>query len=547
METVGMEDSGIALKVGDDGHTLVATYTPAPGRSLNRGVLVAALKTQGYAEWLLKDEAVEGLLRKGRAAAIGFSMEIGEKVDGTLSVEVSSDRMEAWLTATPSHGGKKFDEAAITSLLMEHGVVFGIDMAQVAQVAQTGQANHVVIARGIAPVPGEDSQFVSLIPEMAEQAPQLKEGDTADYRNLGGIVSVSLGDPLMRRTRPTPGIPGRDVTGRELPTEDGVELPFAEDMPGVACDLHDSDLLIAAISGYPVALPNGATVDPVFRVKRVDLSTGNLHFKGSLEIEGDVCEGMAVTATEAITVGGIVEAARLDAGGDIEVKGGVIGHGKLSLNDAESWKDAAQLKAGGSITVQFAENAVIQAEGDIFIKELAMQSELTSGAAIHVGESGSRKGHLIGGLSRAASLVEAIVLGSLAGVPTVVEVGVDPALNQKIEYVRETLSEKERLMEELEKTLAYVKENPGSMEPGLLRVKEKVHTKYESEITELTAELKRLLKRMEVNAQAKVVVERDAFIGVQVRIGSSRLLVEEDQMRPMFVLGPDGVEVHSRS
>ena len=226
-----------------------------------------------------------------------------------------------------------------------------------------------------------------------------------------------------------------------------------------------------SLSGYPVIVPNGVTVEPVFRLKRVDLSTGNLHFKGSLEIAGDVTEGMEVTATEQLTVGGIVEAARLQAGGDIVVMGGVIGHAEPSRSDGG--RETAHISAGGSVSVHFAENAVITAGGAIVIKELAMQCDLTSGSSITVGEQGARRGHIIGGCCRAATLVEAVVLGSRVGVATVVEVGVVPSLHRKLETVKDAMAEKERLMEELSKTLSYVRENPGTREPELVQLKER--------------------------------------------------------------------------
>jgi uncharacterized protein (DUF342 family) len=262
-----------------------------------------------------------------------------------------------------------------------------------------------------------------------------------------------------------------------------------------------------------------------------------------VEIAGDVSEGMEVSASERITVGGIVEAARLEAGGDIEVKGGVIGHGKLALGASEGRQESAQLKSGGRVTVQFAENALIIAAAGLTVRELAMQSELVSGTAITVGEPGGRKGHIIGGLCRAATLVHAVVIGSHAGVPTVIEVGVDPSINQKLGFVKETLEEKGGRLAELTKTLAYVRENPGSMEPGLLQLKERVYAKLQGEIAELTGEKKRLQKRMEINAQARVEVERDAFLGVLVRIGGATLQIEDDLVGPTFSLGADGVEV----
>jgi uncharacterized protein len=240
-------------------------------------------------------------------------------------------------------------------------------------------------------------------------------------------------------------------------------------------------------------------------------------------------------------VGGIVEAAKLKAGGDIEVKGGVIGQVKLGQDKSTNQQGAAQLEAGGSITVQFAENAIITAEKDILVKELAMQSEITSGTCIKVGEQGSRKGHIIGGFSRAATLVHAVVIGSHAGVPTVVEVGFDPSLNRKLDAVKTALADKGRLIEELTKTLAYVKENPASMEPGLLKLKERVYAKYLGEIAELTGEKKRLQKRMEIIAQARVEVERDAFIGCQIKIGGNTFHIEEDLLSPSFTLTEEGI------
>jgi uncharacterized protein (DUF342 family) len=170
-----------------------------------------------------------------------------------------------------------------------------------------------------------------------------------------------------------------------------------------------------------------------------------------------------------------------------------------------------------------------------------MQSELTSGTQITVGEKGGRKGHVIGGLCRAVALVHAVVVGSHASVPTVIEVGFDPSLNRKLEIVKDALAEKGQLLDELTKTLAYIKENPGSMEPGLVKLKERVYAKYQGEIAELTSEKKRLQKKMEINAHARVEIERDAFSGAQIRIGESSLLIEEDLLGPTFTLTEEGI------
>jgi len=538
-----LEGSGLLIQLSPEGDKLLGAFTPTVQRKqLDAAAVKRGAALEGFGDFFFSEDAISEFLRRCDVSPVPFTLQLGERRDASLAIIISEDYMSATASITPAHGGKWITKEDILKELEERGVKAGFLYDEIDQVVEAGQASRHPVAAGTPPTPGEDSQFVSLLPEGREMVPQVNEGDTADYRNLGDLVSVSLGDPIMRRTPPTKGIPGVNILGVEIPTSDGVEIPWAENLTNVACDLNDADLLLAGCSGFPVSVPHGIIVEPVLKLKRIDLSTGNVRVKGALEIEGDVTEGMLVTATEWITVGGIVEAARVEAGGDIEIKGGVIGHSKLSLAKSEGLSGAAQVKAGGRVSVQFAENALITAGTEIVVQHLVMQSELTSAGTITVGETGGRKGHIIGGLCRAAALVHAIVIGSHAGVPTVIEVGVDPALNQKLSFVKDTLEEKNARLEELTKTLAYVRENPGSMEPGLFQLKEKVYAKLQGEIAELTGEKKRLQKRMEINAQARVEVERDAFLGVQVRIGSAALQIEDDLLAPTFTLGENGVE-----
>jgi len=546
MENSQLEGSGLLIKLSPEGDKLMCAFTPTVERkSLDAESLRSAVDVEGFGDFFLSKDAIDELLKRCAVSPVPFALQIGERRDAKLAVTVADDFMSASITITAAQAGMEITREEILKELADHDVVVGILYEEIDAAVAAGRASKLVVAQGVPPTPGEDSQFVSLIPEVREMVPQVSDEDTADYRNLGDLVSVSLGDPLMRRTTATTGIPGMNLLGVELPTTDGVDIPYADNLTGVACDLKDCDLMIAACSGFPVIVPHGIIVEPVLKLKKVDLSTGNVRVKGSLEIAGDVTEGMEVTATESISVGGIVEAARLEAGGDIEIKGGVIGHAKLSLAKNEGMRGAAQVKAGGQVVVQFAENALIIAAGDITVQHLVMQSELTSGTGITVGEKGGRKGHIIGGLCRAASLVHAVVIGSHAGVPTVVEVGVDPSLNQKLSFVKESLEEKGARLEELTKTIAYVRENPGSMEPGLFQLKERVYSKLQGEIAELTGEKKRLQKRMEVNAQARIEVERDVFLGVQVRIGNASLQLEDDLLGPTFVLNEEGTVQYS--
>ena len=71
------------------------------------------------------------------------------------------------------------------------------------------------------------------------------------------------------------------------------------------------------------------------------------------------------------------------------------------------------------------ENACLIAGHNIIIREVAMKSDITAGNDVIVGETGMKKGHIIGGVCRATTLVHAIIVGSPANVSTRIEVGMD--------------------------------------------------------------------------------------------------------------------------
>jgi uncharacterized protein (DUF342 family) len=221
-----------------------------------------------------------------------------------------------------------------------------------------------------------------------------------------------------------------------------------------------------------------------------------------------------------------VEAAMLEAKGNVEVKGGII---------------FGNVHAKGSITARYAEKAHLNADGDITLRELSMQSELKAGGRIVVGEQGLKMGHIIGGVSRAATLVHATVLGSPAGVATRIEVGVDPYARERLSEVRLQLEKKQKEAEEIGKTLAYVKQNPQCLDPVTVRLKEKMSIHLQSEIAELTGQKKRLQKRLESVDHARIEVERTVHDGVQVVIGDKTLTVDDDLGNVTFHVEEDAI------
>lgn len=496
---------------------------------INDAMFRQALAGEGYGAYALDPVAVTELIRRGNAEQDEFSLEVGERRDGTCAVTLAAGRMSALLAITPPQGGGAVTQEQVLQELSACGVVSGILEHEIMQAVATGNCAGVVVARGREPVRGTDTQFVSLVQEVKERQPHLEDdGGVVDYRNLGDIISVTAGTPLMRRVPATPGEPGENVCGEPLPAMAGNDLPFSSTLQGTVQSPGDPDLLVAAIAGQPVLLPNGVMVEPTISYKNVDLSTGNIRFEGSVTIEADVREGMTVQASGDIIVGGVVEGAVLEAGGSIEVKGGVIGQSEVRTTSGQISPEAARIHAGTSASVNFVENAVITAGEDITVNDFVMQSELSAGGQVLVGNPESRHGHLIGGVCRAGAMVKAVTLGSPAGVATRVEVGVDPFVNEKLTAVTAAMATKEREVQEFEKLLGYLHEHPEKGTPELLRLKEKAYHGKQAELAELVNQKKRLQKRLEPIPNSRIEVARNVYAAVKMTICNHNYIVEED-------------------
>jgi uncharacterized protein (DUF342 family) len=449
--------------------------------------------------------------------------------------------MAAHLTMIPSCGGNPVTADQVYAALREKGIIYGILNETIESSVAKGYARNKLVAEGAHPTQGEDAQLLSLIREIKDSRNDLDDLATIDYRNFGNIITVKQGDPLMRRVPPTEGNPGTNILGSAVPAPMGNDVQFSSLLNGVALSPDDPDLLVAAISGQPVLVANGVNVEPVITIKNVDLSTGNLDIEGMLNITGEVKPGMQVKATGDIVIEGIVEAAHIEAGGDIEIKGGIIGQGEVRINDNELNPAAAIIHANGSVKALFVENALISSSADIIIHEFVMNSELNSGNRIMVGEPGSQKGRIISATCRAAVQIDAITIGSRAGVSTMVEVGADPSATDKLTSVKNVLLSREKEMEEATKTLAYLCENPDKASSDILKEKEKAFHRLQTEIQELSGQKKRLQKRMELVDNARIKVEREVYSGVRIKIGEATLLLDQDMENVTFSMGEDGI------
>ncbi len=337
-----------------------------------------------------------------------------------VEVTISEDRMVAWATITAAHGGRPIGHRDLVVAMQEAGIQFGLqkrratELIHFGQKAEPGSTIKRVVALGRHPENGEDSRFERLVDTPLERVRRPKELDhgQVDMRDLGDLGTVKPGTTLMRRHPHILGREGMNVTGQALPHKAGKELAL---LPGDGTEISPSDpeLLIATRNGLPLVVKQGMKVDDVLSVKTVDVGYGHVDFEGSIHITGDVAEGMRVSATGDVHINGFVESAHIEAGGDVVVGKGIIGHRREELDEL-----SCSVSAGGSISATFAQYADLQSEGDVLISSQLLHSNINSKASVLVRDEQGFKGTLVGGKVQAANTIECVVLGATAGTST---------------------------------------------------------------------------------------------------------------------------------
>jgi hypothetical protein len=525
---------GLVFRV--DGGALLAEFTPVENwHPIDSAEIRRALIHQELGAVPLDRDALDELIDKYGESKQSFRIVLGSATDAVVEVSLDAERMSAYLTVIPAHGGRKADREQVLSALRKAGVVHGVLVSEIDTALATDKVDNKLVAQGTMAQNGVDSEFKSLVPEIGAGALKVDEHGTVDYRELELFVTVKEGDPLMQRIPATVGTSGKNLLGEIIQAKPGKDYAFAKGMHGVKFDPRNYDRLLADIPGQPLLVTRGVNVEPTLSVKGIDLSTGNLNFEGSVNISTDVKSGMKIKVTGDLIIGGTVEAAEIHAGGNITIRGGIIGHGE-KVPEGNARHDVAHISCGGTISARFVENAHIEAGDSIIVGEVVQHSELIASNHIVVGKDGARKGHIVGGTTRATQFIKAVVLGSPAGVRTEIETGLNPQLHSSVTSLEIKLEKLRKEKEELERALVFSRENPGRVNAETQQKLANTQEKLQLDIDTYEQEKTDLETRLSLTANARVVVAKQIFGGVTVHIGHHFWQVKEDRDSGTFLI-----------
>ena len=450
-----------------------------------------------------------------------------QRIEIVPQVRITGDRMQATVTFYPRDAqGDPCTSEGVVRLLEGQGVRFGLQAEAIAAGLAQALATRkpvvdVLVAQGQAPVNGLNGRLELLCAEPSGGQPQ---DDTArlDYRRRNSFHVAVAGQDIARLHKPTKGAPGRDVTGAVVPARDGSPLRLA--VGGNVEALDSGQLFRARIAGVLLTEKNSLNISELLNIPGdVDFGTGNIELaQGSVCVGGTVRTGFTVQAPGQIMVQGMVESARIIAGGDVLVRGGIFMSGD----------ETAFVQAGGGVSAAFTHNAMIEAGGDVTVALSMVGSKSSKGSRVSCGgflRVTDAKGRIMGGTVVSARGVEVFDAGSERGMVTTL------ALNHETPQIADLVKELRTLRELRQRGLFLVGEGDGAL--ALSRLSAELRAEAENllarrgsledrlkQIQRTLAELAQ--EHLERVASARIVVRGTAYQGVAIKMGGRSLYVE---------------------
>lgn len=154
------------------------------------------LDQEGYGDLCALESEIARFCQELAGAQGPVSAVVAERRDAQVQIEVSPDRMAAFLTLHPPEGGRTTSKKQILAALESMGVVVGVKTEEVERAARLLAVDHMLVAEGIAPRPASSGRWNLLL-----------EGDRP---------AVNCGTACFQIIGPSQGEAGVTVTGETL-------------------------------------------------------------------------------------------------------------------------------------------------------------------------------------------------------------------------------------------------------------------------------------------------------------------------------------------
>ncbi len=439
--------------------------------------------------------------------------------DDPVAIRISEDEMKVYVTVIPPLDATvEVTKETVVGEMKKVGVVHGIDDEAINDIFTYGSFNvEVLAAKGTPPSDGTSATIEYKFDSSGDQKIELKtdEHGNVDHKAMNMIKSVEEGAVLAIKIPSIPGAEGMTCTGKKLPAKSGRDVAL---VAGENARMSDDGLQVfSTTSGQPLLKDNKVSVSSVYEVKGdVDYKTGNVNFKGTVVVAGNVMSDFVVEATDDIEIRGNIDKAFIKAGGDVRINGGLYGNGE------------GKISAGGSVTIRSIESGIIDANRNIVIQQSSRNSILMAGEDIMLVNP---KGSITGGKAACGHHYDLANLGSPSFTETVVEVGVNPKIKQVFDDLNKKLEDNKVQIEKVANNIKTIKsrgENASDKEKELMKKLVPAYHALKAAIDADGAKVNFLREKMNKLSAGRCKVRGKTFPGVKIMTSNASMAVRTE-------------------
>ncbi len=462
-----------------------------------------------------------------KETVIQLNAKKGYSEDEVVVVTIAPDNMSAVARFyAPSDNGKQMSREEILNDLKFRHVRFGVQDAVLDDfVANREYCKDYPIAAGKPAVPGVDAKIEYYFNTDLKARPTLKEDGSVDFFNLNTINSCKKGDLLAKLFPEKQGSAGMNVRGEKL-------LPRHPSSKKLQYSNHvvlskDAMSILSEVDGHVSLVGGKVFVSNVLEVENVDNATGNITYAGDVQVNGNVCSNFTVQAEGNVEVKGVVEAASIEAGGNIIIARGMNGMGK------------GVLRAKGNIIAKFLENVDAVAGGYVESGSI-LHSTVAAKTEVNVG---GKKAFIAGSTVSATKSVTVKTLGSSMGADTTVEIGIDPETKARHQELQKLIAETQKALKMVQPVLIATSQKLAKGEK--LPHDQLVYMKSLSQMNkQKTEELKQYVNELEEveelmqgssDGQGQVVVTGEVYAGTRIVIADVSMVVKSNVKYCRFI------------
>ena len=481
--------------------------------------------------------SIRDLIEKGSGEPVALvEWPNGQALASMIAVNIAKDGMSATATISPPRKGAAPPTLSdVLDALAGAGVSYGIDQDYIQRMlGQAAYGKPLLVAAGTEPVPGKPRRVVHHFNTNRGKPYLEMDFGRINLKELNFIENKQTGDLLAELAEPVAAVNGNTVTGEPISAGSAPEGALLLAGPNTSLS-PDGAKLFAACDGN-VRLAKGAIlIEPVISVKNVDFSTGNIHFEGSVVIEGSIADGFVVEAGGDIQVGNGVGKATLKAGGSIVLKTGINGNGK------------GVIECGGDLFAKYLESCAVTCRANVLVEEAIMHSRVV--AYNHCVLNGRRSEVIASELIVGGSFW-CKKLGNFNEAVTRLAVGVPPEI---VIECRATAADIERRQEALDKAALQLEQlkklgREGRADARVIQAQAQLEEslgKLLPELAELRGTYPALRDRVAASRASIVVIEEAMYKGVTVTFGQLEYRGAAAGIRKVVLKARDGLIIES--